>query len=218
MEKILSFIAPLPLGESFRFKLSIVRSWIFLGLCLGIIIFLMNLSTPTINSSGIGAYIIAAPIQLCIFGFIGLGIEKIRGRTPEYTGWYWWIYPIATWISLGIVMGLFLLTIALSLAGFKVPESKKRNSTRPRSRKIDPGKIREQLPDITPGELLDEMDDLFKNEEQRNGLNNQEKQVVNKLRKFDRSRLRSKLRDSLTNDEMEVLLFLILRLLGVELR
>ena len=49
-------------------------------------------------------------------------------------------------------------------------------------------------------------------------LKAEEKQVVRKLKSLDRSGLRSQLSDALSEDEMEILFILLLRLLGFELR
>jgi hypothetical protein len=77
-------------------------------------------------------------------------------------------------------------------------------------------RIKEQLPNMTLEELLKQFGDSLKELEENNQLTPQQQKVVRKVRRVSPSEIRSRIRDVLTEEEeMEILLLLILRLLGI---
>jgi len=77
-------------------------------------------------------------------------------------------------------------------------------------------RIKEQLPNMTLEELLKQFGDSLKELEENNQLTPEQQKVVRKVRRVSPSEIRSRIRDVLTEEEeMEILLLLILRLLGI---
>jgi len=69
---------------------------------------------------------------------------------------------------------------------------------------------------MTLEELLKQFGDSLKELEENNQLTPQQQKVVRKVRRVSPSEIRSRIRDVLTEEEeMEILLLLILRLLGI---
>jgi len=76
--------------------------------------------------------------------------------------------------------------------------------------------IKRQLPNMTVEELLKQFGESLEELEQNNQLSPQQQKVVRKVRRVSPSEIRSRIRDVLTEEEeMEILLLLILRLLGI---
>lgn len=76
--------------------------------------------------------------------------------------------------------------------------------------------IKEQLLNMTVEELLKKFGNSLEELEENNQLTPQQKKVVRKVRRVSPSEIRSRIRDVLTEEEeMEILLLLILRLLGI---
>jgi hypothetical protein len=77
-------------------------------------------------------------------------------------------------------------------------------------------KIKEQLHNMTLEELSKQFGDSLKELEENNQLTPEQQKVVRKVRRVSPSEIRSRIRDVLTEEqEMEILLLLILRLLGI---
>jgi hypothetical protein len=77
-------------------------------------------------------------------------------------------------------------------------------------------RIKEQLPNMTLQELIKQFGDSLKELEENNQLTPEQQKVVRKVRRVSPSEIRSRIRDVLTEEEeMEILLLLILRLLGL---
>jgi hypothetical protein len=77
-------------------------------------------------------------------------------------------------------------------------------------------RIKEQLPNMTLEELLKQFGNSLKELEENNQLTPEQQKVVRKVRRVSPSEIRSRIRDVLTEEEeMEILLLLILRLLGL---
>ncbi len=66
-------------------------------------------------------------------------------------------------------------------------------------------------------EILKEFDEQFEQVERKNQLDTEERKVVKKIRELDRSALRSQLRSALTEEEVEILFILLLKLLSGEI-
>lgn len=80
----------------------------------------------------------------------------------------------------------------------------------------DTERIKEQLLNMTVEELLKKFGNSLEELEENNQLTPQQKKVVRKVRRVSPSEIRSRIRDVLTEEEeMEILLLLILRLLGI---
>lgn len=128
LEKILNFIIPGPLDERFGFGARVFCSWISLGLGLGLGLGFVNvlglgsaLSWENVVESLIGGCI-GGIFLSCGYGLIGVVIDSIRGRRVEYPGWYWWIFPIATFLSILLWMTFGLFGVFLAFAGIKLPK------------------------------------------------------------------------------------------------
>ncbi|XWK88977.1 MAG: hypothetical protein U7127_02605 [Phormidium sp.] len=213
-DKILTFVTPGPMTETFSFRARVFYSWISLGVILTLIMAIRSLMLgyPIDIES-----LIALPIVFCLFGLFGLGLDSIRGRSSEYPGWYWLLFPILTYLVIGFVLSFALIGFLLGFGGVRLPQPPKmvRN---PKSSKIDPQKFRQELKNMKAEELLKEFDKQLKEIEQSNKIKPEEKKVIKKLKALDRTGLRSELREALNDDEMEILFLLILKLLGFELR
>ena len=205
-EQILNFVTPGPMTETFGFRPRVFYSWISLG----VILTLIGIIIALISGSPIDpAVLIAVPIVVCLFGLFGLGLDSIRGRSSEYPGWYWLFFPILSYLVIGFLLSFAAICFGLGLAGLRLPQ---------RSNKIDRQKFRQKLKNMKAEELLKEFDKQLKEIEQSNKIKPEEKKVIKKLQALDRTGLRSELRASLNDEEIEILFMLILTLLGFELR
>lgn len=213
-DKIISFVTPGPMTETFSFRARVFYSWISLGVILTLIgtIIALILGGPI----DIGT-IITMPIVVCLFGLFGLGIDSLQGRNSEYPGWYWLLFPILSYLVIGFFLAFALVGFILAIVGISLPQPP-RIFHQPKSSKIDPQKFRQELKNMKGEELLKEFDKQLKEIENSNKINPEEKKVIKKLKALDRSALRSQLSNALNDDEIEILFMLILKLLGFELR
>ncbi|KOR37040.1 hypothetical protein AM228_09670 [Planktothricoides sp. SR001] len=222
MEKIPSWIIPIPLDDRCKFSVRVLTSWISLTLALGLIIFIAGIpggaaSGTNLTDSLLGLFV-AFPILICLFGVIGIVFSSTRGEEPYYPGWYWYLFPFVIWITVSWLMfGFFIGLIGLLIGapGVKLPDLPK-PSGRPSKdtirRELNNMKVEDLLKDFEKDlEQLEQMD-------QQNKLNPKQKDVVRKLRQFDRSKYDQRLRDMFEEDELEELILLILIFLGVEIR
>ncbi len=89
---------------------------------------------------------------------------------------------------------------------------------KPRGKNVfNPAQFREEFPQLKVEDILKEFKDKLEQAERQGKLEPEQKQVVQKLRQFDRSKYNSRLRDVFEDDELDELLLLILMLLGVEI-
>jgi hypothetical protein len=214
LKKIISFVTPDPMTESFSFRARVFYSSISLGVILTLIgtIIALILGGPI----DLGT-IIVMPIVVCLFGLFGLGIDALQGRNSEYPDWYWLLFPILSYLMIGFFFAFALVGFLLAIVGISLPQPP--NIVRqPKFSKIDPQKFRQELKGMKVEELLKEFDKQLKEVENTNKIKLEEKKVIKKLKALDRSALRSQLSNALNDDEMEILFMLILKLLGFELR
>lgn len=215
-KNILQFVTPGPLTEKFGFSTRVFMSWVTLGLVLGVIFGIAGISTGTATTTTPLALFLQSlftyPIILCLFGLIGIGIDSMRGRKSEYNGWYWWLFPIATYIVIGFWFTIAILGFCLGLAGVKLP-------SRPQQRqpKFNLEQFRREVESMKVEDILKEFNKQIEQVERKNQLDQEEKKVVKKLRGLDRSALRSQLRNALTDDELAILFILLLKILSGEL-
>ncbi|MGB5961606.1 MAG: hypothetical protein WBG73_13150 [Coleofasciculaceae cyanobacterium] len=134
LEKILAFITPGPLNEIFGFRLRVFTSWITLGLALGLVSSIIGLSSGA-ATTGNAATLIMFNLQRALFGFcflglVGLGIDAVGERRSEYPGWYWLLFPIVTYIFLGITLfvTIFALAFRISLPTPRIPQQGRRRN------------------------------------------------------------------------------------------
>lgn len=213
MDQILAFVTPGPLTERVGFSTRVLTSWVCLGLVLGLISGIAVSASATASSSApFLSYLLAGPISICLFGVVGLGISSLRGEDNEHLGWYWYLFPIVTYIVVGFWLAMVILGFCLALAGISLPSSPK-----PRPPKFNREQFRREVETMKVEDLLKEFDKKFEQVERTNKLDQAEKKVVKKLRSLDRSALRSQLRQSLSNDELEILFILLLKILSGEL-
>ena len=102
MEKVLAFITPCPIGEGCKFSTRVFTSWISLGLALGLALGLYSSLSTSKSANSFLNLLIAVPIVVCFFGLLGLGIASFAGVGGEYPWWLWYLFPILTYIILGI--------------------------------------------------------------------------------------------------------------------
>lgn len=89
---------------------------------------------------------------------------------------------------------------------------------KPRQRvQFDPNQFRRELQKATVKDILKEFGEQVEEIDKKNQLQSEEKKVIRKLRGLDRSALRSQLQDALTDDELEILFILLLKILSGEL-
>ncbi len=224
LDKFLTFITPGPLTEKVGFQTRVFTSWISLGFVLGLIFGIIALSLGTAAPNGALAfllqYLISFPIAICLFGLIGLGLNSMRRGDAEYPGWYWYLFPIWTYIVIGFWLTVLLLGFFLSfffaLAGINVPSIPHRFQRR--QSQFNPEQFRREVQRMKVEDLLKEFGKQFEEIENKNKLAPEEKKIVKKLRGLDRAALHSQLQDALSNDELEILFIILIKLLSGELR
>lgn len=212
MEQIITFITPGPLTQRVRFSTRVFTSWISLGLVLGLIIGIANLSTGNNDSTTAFWGFLSGPILICSFGLIGLGLSSLRGDDNEHPGWYWYLFPVVSYITLGFIFAIGILGFCLALAGIHLPSIPQR-----RPPKFNPEQFQREVENMKVEEILKEFDKQFKQVEENNQLDQQEKKIVKKLRALDRSALRSKVRSALTDEEVKIFFLLLLKILSGEI-
>jgi hypothetical protein len=229
-EKIITFITPGSLSERFGFRARVFTSWISLGLALGLILGIITLSSGVATPNGqialILQYIIGFPITICLFGLIGLGLNSMRGGDAEHPGWYWYLFPIVTYIVIGFWLTFAIIGFGLALAGVNLPQP--RYTRQPTGRRVNPKeaqeKIRREVKRQQSKKFLDEYEDMLmklQQEEmerlQRERLEEQEKKerleylsIRERILLKIRENSGALLEDILTEDEMEELALMIL--------
>jgi hypothetical protein len=218
LEQLLTFVTPGPLTEKFGFQTRVFTSWISFGLILGLISSIALISSGTATPDGVVVFVLQSliiyPFIICFLGLTGLGLDSMRGDT-EHPGWYWWLFPIVTYI----VIGFWFFVILLGFAGVNLPISPRRHQRR--QQQFNPEQFRREVQKMKVEDLLKDFREQIEQLEQleRQGkLNPQQEKVIRKIRTFDRSKYDSRLRDLLDRDNMEELILVLLILLGVEVR
>lgn len=79
-----------------------------------------------------------------------------------------------------------------------------------------PTDLLDRIKNMQGEELLEEFDEQIEEMDRREQLDQKEKKVVKKLRGLDRSALRSQLQSALTDEELETLFILLLKILSGE--
>jgi uncharacterized membrane protein YgaE (UPF0421/DUF939 family) len=210
VKNVIHFITPGPLGESYKFSARVFTSWIFLGFVLGLILGVIGLSANTADpmNTFFGS-LITVPIIVCILGLIGLGVSSIVGAENDYPGWLWYLFPIVTYLILGLWIAFTIIAVLFSFAGINLPKPK-----------FDSGKIRKQK----PKDFLEEQEKLLvqKQEEERERLEHKKISNVEKEERLKslsiRERILKKLRESsslpleevLSEEELEELILMII--------
>ena len=171
-EVVLKVITPGPLNLPVKFNWRVLTSWFaFYGLLGGILGAFTSISIPESNIISASFYMGAVfPIALSIYGFLGLGIDLMRGNKLCRTGWYWYLYPIVSviWVALGI------LVISVKLLGGPTPKR--------RHPKIRYEIMLKELAKMTPKELLQDFGkDAIKFLETNNHLKPEEKIILAKI-------------------------------------
>ena len=160
LEQILAFITPGPLTEIFGFRLRVFTSWITLGLALGLILSIAGLSSGA-ATGGTGTllmnYLLQVPFIVCFLGMVGLGIDAISGRRSEYPGWYWWLFPIVTYIIIGISLAFGMIAL---IFGINLPSPRINSGRRPIENERKK-KIRKEIQKKQAKEFLEEYEQLL---------------------------------------------------------
>jgi hypothetical protein len=159
LEQILAFITPGPLTEIFGFRLRVFTSWITLGLALGLILCIGSLSSGTVTIDGtlLMNYLLQVPFIVCFLGMVGLGIDAISGRRSEYPGWYWWLFPIVTYIIIGISLAFGMIAL---IFGINLPSPRINSGRRPIENERKK-KIRKEIQKKQAKEFLEEYEQLL---------------------------------------------------------
>jgi hypothetical protein len=123
-KNIFQFITPSQLTEKFRFSTRVLMSWAALGLGLGVIIGIVMISSGTSHSvlNDFLGCLFAVPIVICLFGLVGLGIDSMGGRDAYYDGWYWYLFPVVTYLLVGFWVAWSIIGFSLALAGVRLPK------------------------------------------------------------------------------------------------
>jgi hypothetical protein len=217
LEQIIEFITPGPLSEKFAFRTRVLTSWISLGLLLGLIMSVVALNSNVAAPNGPLVLVLQCTVCFTIMyflsGLMGVGLNVMREDDPEYFGWYWWLLPTVGFLVACFWLTMFVLGLIFSLFGI--------SSLTPsisRQPQFNPDQFRRKVREMKVEDIFKEFDQQFKQIEGGNQLKPEEKKVIKKLKSLDRAALRSRLRDALGNDEMEIFLRLILFLIGFEKR
>ena len=125
----------------------------------------------------------------------------------------WFIVKWGFRIAFGLVFGV--IAFAFALGGVRLPNLPDSRPQR-RPEKFDPKKYRNNFPNITLQEILNEFGEVLEQLEGQGELKPEQQEVIRKIRKFDRSKYDKRLRNLFNDNEIEELLLLILALLGVE--
>ena len=160
LEQILAFITPGPLTEIFGFRLRVFTSWITLGLALGLILSIAGLSSGAATGETgtlLMNYLLQVPFIVCFLGFVGLGIDAISGRRSEYPGWYWWLFPIVTYIIIGISLAFGMIAL---IFGINLPSPRINSGRRPIENERKK-KIRKEIQKKQAKEFLEEYEQLL---------------------------------------------------------
>jgi len=168
-----------------------------------------SLGSSSIRPETFWIVVLGIPFMACIFGLIGLGIDSIRVGKAEYYGWYWWLFPVITYLWLGLMIAM----IPFAIAGIKLPSNPQQ-----RHSKFNPDQLRREFPNLKVKDILKDFEKELKQLEEQGGLEPKQKNVLRKLRQFDGSKYNSRLQDVFEDNELEELVRLILILLGVEIR
>jgi hypothetical protein len=226
------FLTPGPLTESCRFSTRVFTSWIVLGLGLGLVLGIIGLSSgaAATTTGGAGALLVnclfGIPVIICLFGLIGLGIDAARGRRSEYAGWYWWLFPIVTYIVIGFWFAFMILAFAFALAGVNLPKPRYNPPSGRKRVNVEQAKeqIRQEVKRKQSKKFLDEFEQtlLQLQQEEMQRLEREHFEEKEKKERIEalsiRERILMKIRenpgalleDILTEDEMEELALMIL--------
>ncbi len=147
MEKIPSWIIPIPLDDRCKFSVRVLTSWISLSLALGLIIFIAGIAgiqggtaSGTDLTDALVASFVAFPSLIFLFGVIGVVFSSSRGEEPYYPGWYWYLFPFVIWITVSWLMfGFFvgLIGLLIGAPGVKLPDLPKPSKDSVRKKKSD---------------------------------------------------------------------------------
>jgi len=208
LEQILAFITPGPLTDIFGFRLRVFTSWITLGLALGLILYIGSLSSGTVTTDGTGTLLmnilLQVPLAVCFLGLVGLGIDAISGRRSEYPGWYWWLFPIATYIFIGFWFACMIIGFFLAFAGINLPTPQINYGRRPTENERKK-KIRKEIQKKQAKEFLEEYEQLL---EQSPSIQQPiRERILLKLRNAPPGAL---LENILTEEEMEELILMLI--------
>lgn len=222
LEKIIEFITPGPLSEKFEFRMRVLTSWISLGLALGIIMSIAmsldasnsNIKAPNGQLVLILQVISSVTIMYCLSGFMGMGVSMMRGEDAEYSGWYWWLLPTVGFLVTGFYLAMFILGFIFTLFGASSPAP---SISQRRQPKFNTKQLRREVQAMKVEDLLKEFGKQFEEIENKNQLAPEEKKIVKKLRGLDRAALRSQLQDALSDDELEIIFMILIKLLSGEL-
>ncbi|HBE20789.1 MAG TPA: hypothetical protein DEG17_00960 [Cyanobacteria bacterium UBA11149] len=181
LEKILYFITPGPMTETFRFRARVFYSWISLGIILGLIIFIaagIEGNTKDVRIEEYLYYLFVITSALCLVALIGLGIDYVRKGNPEYQGWYWLLFPIITYLRLVFYfliaipwlmyfVGIFFLGIDIGKPKIKT-FNKKTNPTKAKK------KIRQEIGQQQSKDFLDKYGKKLIQQQPRKQLSEQD--------------------------------------------
>lgn len=126
----------------------------------------------------------------------------------------WFIVKWGFTIAFGLVFGV--IAFALALGGVRLPNLPDFTPKR-RHEEFNSKKFRRELEEMRVEDLLQNFGNQLEKADRNNQLNPEEKKVFRKLRGLDRLGLRSQIKKPISDDEMEIILLLLLKLLTGEL-
>jgi hypothetical protein len=214
-KNIFQFITPSQLTEKFRFSTRVLMSWAALGLVLGIISGIIMISTGTSHSvlNDFVGCLFAVPIVICLFGLVGLGIDSMGGRDAYYDGWYWYLFPVVTYLLVGFWIAWSIIGFSLALAGVRLPK------IRPSVNQDERERIRHQKSKDIDEQKKREMEQRIEEEKEKAERENDEEKKQEILESISiRERILQKIKenpfasyeDYLTDEEIDELCYMLL--------
>jgi hypothetical protein len=119
-EILLKIFTPGPLGLPVKFSWRVLTSWCLTGWVMGFGMLLIVVTSGGLRDPGMAlmTMLISCPLALFFYGFIGLGLDLLKGNRLSRTGWVWYIYPFLAVFM--FVIAMFVLVAGL--CGVKGPE------------------------------------------------------------------------------------------------
>lgn len=216
LEILVKFLTPGPLNLPVKFQARILCCWIATGTVVGFFVLILTLigGSSSVDFFTVLGFPFTIALVYCIYGLIGIAIDKARSIPTIHKGWYWYVYPALTIVWLVFLILLFILPFIFGSSS----SGSSGGGRTPRIPKISESQLRDGLENLTAKDFIEEYFKEIESLEAQNRLTEKHKKVIKKIRSLDKNALRNDLADCLEDDEMDdliSLIILLLQLLGV---